>query len=374
MKLRSFGKTGKMVSEIGFGGMRFEKPDDLDYSAATVYHAFEKGVNYFDTAPYYCNDKSEDIVGLAIKQMKASGKPFFVASKTSCADAAGVRKELERSLKRLGVDAIDFYHVWCLLQPDELGRRKAAGALAEFVKAKQEGLIRHISVSTHLGHEYVEQMLDEGDGAFEGMLIGLNVTNSKMRLAGVQAAGKRGMGVATMNTLAGGLLADHPKDFAYIMREGDQSIIDAAIRFNLSIPEVSTALIGARNVGDVDTAIAAYERLTPLAPKEFEAIRDHVTASQAGFCTQCNYCDGCPQNIPVLRMMESYNHRILAGGDPGAASNRLKWHWGVGDPAATLELCTQCGQCVEACTQHLPIMERFEDLKADQKKMAGKKK
>lgn len=66
MQYREYGKTGKMVSIVGMGGMRFRSKDyeqgDLGKCAAIVHRAFERGINYFDTAPGYCDDKSEAIL------------------------------------------------------------------------------------------------------------------------------------------------------------------------------------------------------------------------------------------------------------------------------------------------------------------------
>lgn len=60
MIYREYGSTGKKVSVIGFGGMRFGK--DEDYAAEVVRHANKLGINYFDTAPFYCDDRSENIL------------------------------------------------------------------------------------------------------------------------------------------------------------------------------------------------------------------------------------------------------------------------------------------------------------------------
>lgn len=69
MQYREYGKTGKKVSVVGMGGMRFRQADyadgNLDRCAAVVHRAFERGINYFDTAPGYCDDKSEAIFGRA---------------------------------------------------------------------------------------------------------------------------------------------------------------------------------------------------------------------------------------------------------------------------------------------------------------------
>ena len=110
MIFREYGKTGEKVSVLGFGGMRFENPSDIEGSAELLLHALNKGVNYFDTAPGYCGDHSEDIFGTAVKEMKKSDKPFYISTKSSKSDGAELRRQLEKSLRRLNVDSIDFFH------------------------------------------------------------------------------------------------------------------------------------------------------------------------------------------------------------------------------------------------------------------------
>lgn len=70
MMYKPYGKTGKNVSVIGFGGMRFPSPQDIDANADLLLYAYNKGINYFDTAPYYCDDRSEESFGAAIKHFK----------------------------------------------------------------------------------------------------------------------------------------------------------------------------------------------------------------------------------------------------------------------------------------------------------------
>ena len=59
--------------------------------------------------------------------------------------------------------------------------------------------------------------------------------------------------------------------------------------------------------------------------------------------------------------MEAWNHKRLRGRDT-AVTERLAWHWSVGPEEAAK--CTACGQCEEACTQHLPIIARMEEIAA----------
>jgi predicted aldo/keto reductase-like oxidoreductase len=72
------------------------------------------------------------------------------------------------------------------------------------------------------------------------------------------------------------------------------------------------------------------------------------------------YCNVCPEDIPVWAFMEPWNHYRLSEGE--SVNDRLKNHWGTS--IEVLESCTSCRKCERACTQHLPILERFEELKA----------
>ncbi|HOQ89587.1 MAG TPA: aldo/keto reductase [Candidatus Hydrogenedentes bacterium] len=358
-----FGQTGVTVSRVGFGGMRFERPDQREEMAEIVWHAFDRGITYFDTAPNYCDELSEQIYGIAFKEMKKTGRPFYVSTKTMASKPDEIRRQCEESLEILQVDAIDFYHVWCLVHPEDLPNRKAEGALDAFRKLKEEGLIRHICVSTHLEHDKIAAMLDQGEGLFEGMLIGLNALNCHLRLPGAREAARRGMGVVTMNTLGGGLLTEHANRFPELMRPGDRSIVEAALRFNLSLPEVTVALVGFRSMEDVDEACDAVERMTLLDAKGLEAVQAQIRERHREFCTQCGYCAECPAGVPVVRLMDAYNRRLLEG--PQAALDHMRWHWWSPDIAALIDACTQCRHCEEVCTQQLPVLERFETLRQD---------
>jgi predicted aldo/keto reductase-like oxidoreductase len=178
MIYNTYGSTGIKVSVIGFGGMRFPNQDDVDACASLVKAAYDAGINYFDTAIHY--GKSEDLFGVAIKEMVKTRKqkPFYISTKTAQPDPAEVRRECETSLKRMGLDYIDFYHVWCVITPDAYRERKVKGAIKEFEKLKSEGLIKHICVSSHMTGSEITTMLN--DPRITAALVGLS---SKDQLA-----------------------------------------------------------------------------------------------------------------------------------------------------------------------------------------------
>jgi len=371
MLYKEYGKTGLKVSRLGMGGMRFEEPHKTEKMAEVLVRAYELGINFFDTAPSYCEDQSEIIYGYAFKQMKKPRNSFVVCSKTMADNPKEIREACMRSLDRLGLDYIDIYYVWCLVHPEDLPNRKKNGVLDGFRQLKEDGLIKHICVSTHLEHGKIAEMLDQGEGLFEGILIGLNAVNFSLRYPGAVEAYKRGMGVVTMNSLGGGIITQYPERFSFLIREGDKTILDAAIRFNLSLPEITVALVGFRNVQDVDSAVESVNRFQQMKMEEIESLQKHIAEVQHDFCTQCGYCEeGCPAEIPIVRLMDSYNYRLLFG--PEKAMDHLKWHWWTEDIREIVSKCTQCHQCEEECTQSLPILDRFKQLCEDYEKMKKK--
>ncbi|MCF7928462.1 MAG: aldo/keto reductase [Spirochaetales bacterium] len=357
MTYKKYGQTGKMVSAVGFGAMRFEHPEQVEESAETVLHAFEKGINYFDTAPGYFKGKSEEAVGLAVKEMKKRGGPFYLSTKSMKKKASDLRRDLEKSLERLGVDSIDFFHCWYILSVEDWESRKTGGAVDEIMRAKEEGLIKHAAFSTHMPGDDIMKVLDED--IFEGVTLGYSVINFPYREAGLKAAAKKDMGVVVMNPLAGGVIPRNPESFSFIKRKPEQSVVEAALHFLFSHDEITMPLVGFRNKSDVDDAVRALETFQPYQTGEIEVIKERVEEEFNNLCTTCRYCDVCPVDIDVWRFMETANLLYLKGEE--SLTERLRGHWGTS--IDELDRCIQCGDCEAACTQHIPILDRFEELK-----------
>ncbi|MDD2762623.1 MAG: aldo/keto reductase [Opitutaceae bacterium] len=354
---KPYGTTGISISVIGFGGMRFPQPQDLDTSAGLVHYAHARGINYFDTAPYYCDDRSEAIFGQAFATLPRDS--FYVSTKCSEADGGKLRASLERSLTRLQVSRIDFFHIWCLLRPGDLPQRIAGGAVAAALKAKEEGLIRHLVVSAHLGGDDIAAVLDSG--CFEGVTLGYNALNFPFRAKALEAALRHKVGVVTMNPLGGGLIPRNAGRLAFLLGPQDRDVVQAALRFNISQPAITAALVGFANTAEIDQAVAAVEDFAPYPAAHIERVKANLAAGFDGFCTGCGYCLPCPAELEIPKLMDVYNQRILESAD-AAMRDRLKWHWNLAPDVATG--CLQCGDCETSCTQHLPIRERLAAIAA----------
>ncbi|MEI6422298.1 MAG: aldo/keto reductase [Lentisphaerota bacterium] len=371
MIYNEYGKTGLKVSAISMGGMRFENPDDTEGCASLIKAAHDSGINYFDTAPGY--GKSEELYGAAFKEMLKTRrkKPFYVATKTFGGTPSDVRKDLETSLKRMGLEYIDFYHVWCIMSLDSYHERVRNGVVKEFEKLKAEGLIRHICISTHMAGADIKAML--ADYPFAGILLGYSIMNFAYRNEGVEAANSADLGVAVMNPLGGGIIPQHPDRFAFVKTKPEETVVEGALRFLINDRRITTSLVGFSNKTQLAEAICAVDGFEELKEAEVSAIRDNLRKSFNELCTTCGYCNICPEKIPIPNLMEAFNHYSLSSMKPDALINRLKWHWGIELDDDVFFKCTKCGACEKKCTQHLPIRERLKIIKAEVEKARVKK-
>ncbi len=355
---KEYGKTGKKISVIGFGGMQFANPEDIDANAEVVLHAYRRGVNYFDTAPSYCQSKSENIIGAAVKQMTPG--TFYVSTKSNASEGDKLRADLETSLERLNVEKIDFFHIWYILSKEAWQGRKKGGAIAAAMKARDEGLIGHLALSSHMPGAELGEVL--ADGVVEGVTLGYCAINFPYRAEAVRAAGKLRLGVVTMNPLGGGLIPQNAERFDFIRSPDDPSVVAAALRFNVSHPAITSALVGFTTKEHVDEAVEAVENFQPYDQAHIDAVREKILDSFEGLCTGCGYCLPCPAEVDIPKMMDTYNMKILSGGDNKPMLGRLKWHWNL--PLDHAAACTLCGECEEKCTQKLPICDRMKEIAA----------
>lgn len=366
MIYKPYGTTGHAVSAVGFGGMRFDTTQSAAKNAELLCYAVDQGITYLDTAPGYCDDHSEDIFGRAVKMLGRRREDVFLSTKgmpETFDTAKKARKAVQKSLKRLKTDYLDFYHVWCIrrMEDYELAMRPG-GQYEGLMQCKEEGLIRHIVVSTHLRGPEVKTLLEKNE--FEGVLLGVNILNFLYRWEGVVAAHQQGLGVVAMNPLAGGVIPQNEKTLAFLADEGETPT-EAALRFCISCPQITVTLNGFTTRDHIDAACRVADRAEPFTDAHIERIRGHLSHKMDTLCTGCGYCMGrCPVDIPIAGYMQYYNDKLLGGKTDVEMAKELdsqkKWGFLVGArPAGD---CVACGRCETACTQHLDIIRRLNAL------------
>jgi len=361
MIYRNFGQTNKKISVISFGGMRFEDQKNIDACAELICEAYKYGINYFDTAPGYGD--SEKLYGIAFQKLiKDFGRnSFMVATKTGAETRENVRKDIEESIKRLKLDYIDFYYVWCVMSFEDFEYRRKNGVIDEFIKLYQEGLIKNISISTHMNGQEIEKTLNEFD--FASILLGYSAMNFNYRDKGIEAAHKKNIGTIVMNPLGGGIIPQNPHIFSFLKTQKDETVTEAALRFLIDDNRINSSLVGFANQKQLKEAINAVKGYKKIPPEEKLRIKNNIKTAFNKMCTACGYCNSCPQNIPIPELMDTYNHYLISNKKAESIINRLKWHWDIQANDPILRACIECKRCEKLCTQKLPIIERIKTIK-----------
>ncbi|SHF38397.1 Predicted oxidoreductase of the aldo/keto reductase family [Mariniphaga anaerophila] len=229
---RTLGKTGEKLSIIGFGGIMLND-NPQEFANELVAKAYELGVNYYDVAPSYGN--AEERLGPALKPYRNN---CFLACKTGKRDAAGAQEELENSLRLLQTDHFDLYQLHALSSVEEVEKVFAPdGAMQVFVKAKQEGKVKHLGFSAH---SVDAALLAMKNFDFDSILFPLNFACWNAGDFGPQVyaeAEKRGMGILALKAMALTRLADGEEKFyknVWYKPILDEEIMKMALKFTLS--------------------------------------------------------------------------------------------------------------------------------------------
>ena len=281
-----YGRTGKMVSAVGFGGMRFDMSRSLEENADLVRYAYHQGINYFDTGSLYCGGKSEKIIGMGLKGLPRDS--FFVSTKAQPRTFDTKEKtvdEVKRCMDELQVEYIDFFHIWCLMNMEAYQSAVSPGRMYDgLLECKEKGWIRHIACSSHQNGKEIRQIAE--DGKVEGVLMGLNILNFPYRWEGVLGCNDNGLGVVVMNPLAGGMIPTHEKELGFLARNGDTPT-EAALRFAVCSPQITVALNGVSEKAHVDMAVKVANSAKMMSEEDLEGFRSYLGTNLNSVCTGC---------------------------------------------------------------------------------------
>lgn len=367
MQYTEFGKTGIKVSRLGFGCMRLpytetegKKVFDEEESIRMMHRAMELGVNYFDTAPGYCDTISEIIVG---KALKGHRDQVYLSTKypTEVGTGDDYEKKLEISLKKLDTDYIDFYHFWGIsLDKWEKKLDTPDGPLARALKLRDQGVIRHISFSFHDKPENMMEIIRRGQGQLASVLCQYNLLDRANEDA-IAFAHEQGLGVTIMGPVGGGRLGAPSQVIQDLLPGKVQSSAEMALRFVMNNPNVNIALSGMSSMEMVEENARVASDMSPLSAEEnarVDAMLEENRRLAELYCTGCNYCMPCPKglNIPEIFKMMNY-HRVY-----GLTDYAKKTYAAIGSGNLKFQnaaACVGCGQCEKKCPQHLHIREQL---------------
>jgi aryl-alcohol dehydrogenase-like predicted oxidoreductase len=312
MRYRTFGRTGWRVSEIGYGmwGMGGWSGSDDEESLASLERAVSLGCNFFDTAWAYGSGHSERLLGQILrahagrgliaatkippKNLKWPAKAEYAVDDVFPPDH--IREYTERSLKNLGVDAIDVqqFHVWNDAWAAEKGWQRAVDHL------KREGLVRAFGISVNR-REPANVLRALATGLIDSVQVVYNIFDQSPEDELFPYCRQHDIAVIARvpfdeGSLTG-TLAEHSRwpdgDFRNLYFNADtlpptlerverlrplvpegMDLPELALRFILEHPAVTTTIPGMRKLRNVERNFAASDG-ERLPPRLHEALKRH---------------------------------------------------------------------------------------------------
>lgn len=370
MQYRKLGKLGE-TSALGFGCMRLPTHEDgkikRDEAISLIKKGIDNGITYVDTAWTYHGGDSEVVVGLALKD--GYREKVTLVTKCPVGHSSFTKPEdfdrfLDEQLTRLDQDSVDIYLLHALDKNSYEEKVVKFNLVERAMKAKAEGKIKHLGFSFHDEPEVLKDIIDSGD--FELMLVQYNIidqVNHEM----INYAGEKGLAVAIMGTVGGGRLAGTslPDEMKKWLTPGRVNFVDLAFRYVLSNPNVSVALSGMGSDEMLDDNLSHasrtdYNQLSEDEKQSVDEIANRFKELCDNICTQCKYCQPCPNDVNISSIFSSLQRHQIYGDVEKAKyyySVIGKMPWAQGKNATA---CIECGECLEKCPQGIEIIDQLK--------------
>jgi hypothetical protein len=324
LNYRIFGKTGLKISEVGFGCIPIIRLNEVE-AVRVLRNAYARGITFYDTANAYKD--SEYKIGKALHDVRDQ---IVLATKTQKRDAAGVVEHLENSLRMLQTDYIDLYQLHQVAQEKDWEAITApGGALDAVVKAKEQGKIKHIGVTSHSLPMAIKLVKTE---IFETIMFPFNFIEdaAKDELNGL--AKSLNIGVLAMKPFAGGVINNATLAFKFLRQYSDP----------VPIPGFDT-------VSGIDEILALYEQPNIVTEADLALMDKYREEVGRQFCRRCEYCQPCPNGVMITPAM---GYPIVASRMSPAVSVEF-----AKKAMETVPQCVDCGVCTTKCPYELPIPE-----------------
>jgi aryl-alcohol dehydrogenase-like predicted oxidoreductase len=336
LQYRILGKTGMRVTTVGYGCMITSDP-------TVITRAVDMGINYFDTSRNYQGGQNERMVAAALG---AKRKDIFLASKCDTHTGAGILAELDTSLRELNTDHLDVWHLHGLGDPAQISDELVEAQR----KAKQQGKIRFIGVSTHNLPAIVDRVIE---AKIEVVQAQYNFASDKSYGAATEKLKQAGVGVIAMKVMARAGRRGAPQT------QRAATFAPAALKWAINNPAIATTV---PSITDIDQL-----------EQNFKAMSEHFTDSDARilsarleeigpyFCRMCGKCEGqCPKGLPVADMVRFVMYADGYGQFPLGRENFQRMsaeHQSV--------RCSDCATCAVQCPNGVHVaagLSRAQEL------------
>ena len=269
-------------------------------------------------------------------------------------------------LDRLGIDYFDVLMIHNINR-SYIKRAEAANSFEYIQKAKNEGKAKKIGFSFHDKADLLEEVLEKYGDIIDVVQIQLNyadwndqtVQSKKCHRLCV----KYGVEIIVMEPVKGGILvnvADNVKEM--FKQYSDTSIPEWALRFAGTQENVSIVLSGMNSLKQLEENCQTFKNFEPVTRDEHRFLMKmarEIKKTLSIGCSYCGYCvKECEENIPIPDLFYLYNNEKLYS----LLINHSNYET-ITETKAPASACTQCGNCMEICTQQLDIPELLIDVK-----------
>jgi aryl-alcohol dehydrogenase-like predicted oxidoreductase len=253
MQTRPFGRTGKSFPILSFGGQRIVDEHNCTQEDAVriLNRALDGGIRYFDTAWAYSNGQAEQRLGLVAKERRSE---MWIATKTTDTSRDGALRQLEQSLQRLQTDHVDEWRLHNAYSFERLDQFIAQnGALQAAIEARDQGMVRYISISGHTDPQIQIQALNRFP--FDSVLVAASALDHfifSFAEEFLPVANARGVATIAMKVLGFGSLVHD---------------VERALRYAFALP-VSTVIVGMETMAQLEQNLAIAESFVPMSDEE----------------------------------------------------------------------------------------------------------
>jgi len=324
MKYLELGQTGLTVSEVGFGCIpiiRLSSKEAID----VLSYGFDRGINFFDTANAYRD--SEQKIGMALRGHRHE---IVLATKTGKRDAAWAALHIENSLRMLQTEYIDLYQFHQVSKKEDWEAIIApGGAMESVLKAKEQGKIRNIGITSHsysMSLEYIKT------GLFATIMFPFSFIEEKAAGEMLDLSQEKKMGFLAMKPFGGGVIDNAALAFKYL-RQYPEAI---------PIPGFDCREY-------IDEVLTMYEQPNMITEEDKASMEKYRQDLGSGFCRRCEYCQPCPNGVMITAAM-AYPH-VAKRMSPAVSVEFSK------NAMDSVPKCINCGECIKRCPYELPIPE-----------------
>jgi aryl-alcohol dehydrogenase-like predicted oxidoreductase/NAD-dependent dihydropyrimidine dehydrogenase PreA subunit len=329
---RTLGRTGLKVSSVGSGVGIIPDPE-------VIARAIDLGVNYFDTARGYGEGKSEAITGAALKGKRDR---VVLASKTDARTKADVFKDMDASLKALGTDHVDIWHLHSRDTPDTITDE----AVEACEMLKQQGKTRFMGVSAHDINAVVDTILKIGKFDVVQTTYSYAIA-APYRNAAIARLHDAGVGLVAMKVIIA-VAGFVPRDIN-LPEEGPL----AAIKWVLTNPAISTTVPYTKNISELEMNVRAMAE--PFTPQDEKMLYVRNREIRPLYCRMCYECKGqCPKGVPVTDEL-----RFLAYNDFGRNLSQAQSAFRHMPEEIQRIKCSDCASCSIQCPNGVDVRKRL---------------